>query len=169
MRLALLISVLYYQTSFAQNEFRFNDCLTICSCQKSFLDEDSLVYKKEWLTNGNFDSVAFFDSKGTSFEAYIALTTTPIFDGGFESLNSFVKDNFTPREGIEANGKAYVMFTFRDNETDIRIIDRVGYTLRYYDYDSELKRVLNLVNDKWSLDHIETQLPVVFFYLFDVP
>jgi len=169
MRLILLITVLFCQKVFAQSEFRFNESLTISSCQKSYLDEDSLVYKTEWITNGNLDSVVFYDSKGIKFEAYLALTTTPIFEGGFESLNSFVKDNYVHRKGTEADGKANVMFIFRNNEIDIRIIDRVGYTLRYYDYDTELKRVLSLVNDKWNLDHIETKLPIVFFHSFDIP
>jgi len=155
------------QATFAQitSEFRENK---LTSCQEVYLDDDGHPYKKQWLSNEKLDSTIFFNSNGTEFKGDLAITDTPHFENGFKALTKFVKDNYVSRPGSETNGKAIVMFVFSEDTIDMRIIDRVGYSLRYYNYDVELIRVLNLVKKKWSVRHMKSKLPIVFFYPFEI-
>jgi hypothetical protein len=155
---------------FSQKDFRFEQPIKKKEvCTFIYYDVDSLPFKKEWLINQKLDSSIYIDINGNISDAYFALVEFPKFNGGFDSLIYFFNSHLDIPKEIETNGKVEVLFFIDKDRFETRILRKIGYDCKYFNYDIEVKRVLALTKTKWETKHLNTQKPIVFYYYFHIP
>ncbi len=155
---------------FSQEESPYSSSIfRLEKCVVTYFDIDSLPFEIRWLTNQKLDSVKYVDLNGKEYDYFYALGDSSIFDGGFGALKSFFNKELSIPSSIETNGKVIVVFFLKQSAMEVRIIRRVGYDCRYYDYDKELKRVLSMTQSKWRTQHINAKKPVFLYCVFDIP
>lgn len=138
-------------------------------CVVTYFDIDSLPYEIEWLTNKKLDSVKYVDLNGKEYDYFWTPGDSSIFDGGLGALKSFFNKELSIPSSIETNGAVSVVFFLKQSAMEVRIIKRIGYDCRYYDYDKEVRRVLLMTKDKWRTQHINTKYPILLTFLFEIP
>ncbi len=145
MRILLLICLFYFNTS---SVFSQCDSLESKTGLWSYYDADSILFKKIWYSNGNVDSVQYFDLRGAKINGIISFETLVLNRNVNEHLNVIkqkITQNFNWNNVIPQDGEGTVIISFTIEPTLIITNARV-LTGIHYSLNKELIRCINTLD-----------------------